>query len=143
MRYIKRFEIINEDLRKDREYYYIDGMGEETHIIFPVIDKLNSGLQENIDALLNSMYDSCEYLSQLFWKKDMSEKNLKEIELVQGFIQILQYRHEDGELNDSEIEKFIHDIIIDGKIPVKLTAGGDNFGYDFDRDYRVDDDENF
>mgnify|MGYP003440905301 FL=1 len=129
MRYIKRFEI-NENLRKDGEYYYIDNINDESHILFPVIDILNSGLQENIDTLLDSMYKSSDYINGIFRKNKLDNKKRKEIELIAGFLQSLQYQHEDGDLTDDQVEKFIHDIVIDGKIPIKLAIGGYNRDYD-------------
>lgn len=130
MKYIKPFGT-NESLREDGGYYYIDGLSDESHILFPVIDKLNSGLQEGIDTLFDKIYESSSYIDDLFRNNRNISQN-KEIALIQGFILNIRYQHEDGDLTDEEVENYIHDLVVECRIPAPPKNRIDIGGYHFD-----------
>lgn len=121
MRYLKKFTLNeSEGIREVGSDTFIDGMNEEGHFLFPVIEILNNILQqENIssedmldlfDDAVNLCYTIGDKLRRGGIVRDKSSP-LKQSEILGNFLNDI-YSAIDNGLEMSEIEKILHDVVV-------------------------------
>jgi hypothetical protein len=135
MRYLKKF-ILNESggIREVGNDIFIDGMNEENHFLFPVIEILNNILQhedQSREDMLNSFDDAvnlCYKIGDKIRRGGIGIGNdqARQSELLGGFINDIYAAFDDG-LEMSEVEKILHDVVVNCKL--SGAEGGNDMNY--------------
>lgn len=104
--------------REDNNFYYIDGINDEDHFLYPVIDVLNNGLQgNNLDLLYDSVYTAFDMIdngisswSNIPYDQDQDRPT----QILWDFLNLSIEMIDNGD--GKEIEMLIHDLVVNCKI---------------------------
>lgn len=125
MKYLKKFTSINEaeGLRDADGDTFIDGMNEEDHILFPVIELLNNALQvnssdhdavmDNIDKALNLCYSMGNKFR--YGRNEIDRVKTNQCSALSDCLDDLFNNVENG-MEIPEVEKILHDIVVNCKL---------------------------
>jgi hypothetical protein len=129
MKYLKSFLPISESsIKIDNDFVYIDGLNDEDHFLYSVMDLLNTGLQKNHkDEFYDCVYSSFNACDDIFngqsWITGaLTPEQKKQTSYVWNFLNLLLEMIDNGE-NVSEIERLIHDLVVSCKLPKYISHG--------------------
>lgn len=133
MKYLKKLTLNESDgIRKAGNEIFIDGINEESHFLFPVIESLNNILQQgniSIDDImegLDNALEICNNIGHKLRKMGKERVKLEQCDLLYRSLNDI-YDSVDAGLEISEIEKIIHDIVVNCKF--KETNREDDIYY--------------
>jgi len=127
MNYLKRFGSLNESIggmRKEGADLFIDGINEEGHFLYPVVEMLNDCLQmrnsnkEQIIDKLDNAWRLCRTIFLEFvnaWDVSVDEARYTQCNSLYNFITSLIEESDNG-MDLVNINKIIHDIVVNCKL---------------------------
>lgn len=119
MNYLKRFGSLNESIggmRKEGADLFIDGINEEGHFLYPVVEMLNDCLQmsnSNKEQIIDKLDNACRLCRTI--RRQSSRDVRDQCNSLYNFI-ISLIEESDNGMDLVNINKIIHDIVVNCKL---------------------------
>lgn len=141
MKHLKKFNKTFEGIRKEGEDVFIDGMSDENHILYPMIEELNNALREsNIEKMsdiINNVITKCFGIQ--YHKRNLTKDELDQSKCLanslSNILDNIEYddyddydedfddengdnfeNRREGLLDKDKLDAIIHDIVVNGKL---------------------------